>query len=174
MLERQWSIVHCPLSIVHFQFQVYRLAIALYDRAHIFWPACTSFDLKHAHAGIYHLIEEPNRLEVLGRHNIFIVHLKLDVCLLVLDDIAAPADLHALAAVGRASCVLQAQVAFARYGHAERSVAEHLYSHLLSAWSADILIYDGFVNLAHLVNIKFAREHHYVGKLGIEAQGLSV
>ena len=69
---------------------------------------------------------------------------------------------------------MEAQIAFARYGHAQRSVAEHLEPHRLSGWTADVFFHDGAVNLSHLVERELTCQHHHVGIGREEAHRLYV
>ena len=95
-----------------------RFPITTYHRAHIFCATGTTFDLKNPNAGIQHLIEEMNGLQVLGRHDILIFDIKLQVRRLILDGIAAPTYLYAGTSVGTEAVVIQAQVTFAAHRHA--------------------------------------------------------
>ena len=65
---------------------------------------------------------------------------------------------------------MQAQRAFARYGHAERPVAEHLNPHQLAPRAADIFLHNGAVYGGYLVEIEFAGEYHHIGILGEKAE----
>ena len=69
---------------------------------------------------------------------------------------------------------MKTHVAFARYSHAESTVAEHLYAHRLATGPRDVLILYAAVNLCHLVHVEFAGQHSHVGELGIEPQCLGV
>ena len=53
-------------------------------------------------------------------------------------------------------------------------MAEHLYTYLLPARAADILLTDVAVDFGHLLQIQFACQHHHIGKLRIEAERLHV
>ena len=84
-------------------------------------------------------------LEVLGRHYIFVLNLKLVTGLDVGDTVAAAAYLGACSAVGTRIHFVQAQIAFARHRHAQSSVTEHLKAYLLTPWPAYVLFLDGTV-----------------------------
>jgi len=87
-------------------------------------------------------------LEIFGRHDVLILNLQLVACLNVGDAVAAAADLCARTAVGAGVHLVQAQIAFARYSHAQSAVAEHFNLHQFAARAADVLrlygIADGF------------------------------
>jgi hypothetical protein len=53
-------------------------------------------------------------------------------------------------------------------------MAEHLYAYLIAAWTADVLLFNLTENLGHLIHIKLASQHHNIGKLGVELQGLYI
>ena len=69
---------------------------------------------------------------------------------------------------------MQTHVALAGDGHAERTVTEHLDADEPPAWSADVLLHNLTVYFGHLAHVQFARQHHHIGKLCIEAQRLDV
>ena len=142
--------------------------------ADVFGPAGASFDLEHAHAGVDHLVHEVDGLEVFGRHDVFVVHLQLDVAVAVAHGVGAAAHLHAGAAVGRGAEFVEAQVAFAGDGHAEGAVAEHLDAHQLSAGAADVFVDDVAVDFLHLFQVELACQDDDVGEAGVEAQGLDI
>ena len=82
--------------------------------------------------------------------------------------------MHAGSAVGAGVHLVQAQVALAAYGHAQGTVAEHLNANQFALGAADILFQYLLVNLSHLVQIKFTRQYHHIGKLGIELECFNV
>ena len=53
------------------------LAVALDDGTHVLGPSRAPFYFKYAHARVHHFIDEADGLEVLGRHDVLVVHLKL-------------------------------------------------------------------------------------------------
>ena len=53
-------------------------------------------------------------------------------------------------------------------------MAEHLDADALAPRAADILLVDLTVDLGHLLQAQLARQHHHVGKLGVELQRLNV
>ena len=69
---------------------------------------------------------------------------------------------------------METHVALAADGHAEGAVAEHLNADELARGAADMLLTDLTVDICHLIHIQFTGEHHDIGKLGVEAQGLDV
>ena len=99
---------------------------------------------------------------------------KLFACLEVGHFVSAAADLGACAAVGAGVHLVQAQIAFARHCHAECSVAEHLEANKLASRACYVFGADGVGYRAHLLDVEFAGEHHYVGVCGVKAHGLDV
>ena len=69
---------------------------------------------------------------------------------------------------------MQAEVALAGYGHAQRPMRKHLYAHQLPARAFDALAHYRVVDAFHLVQIQLPREHDHVGELRVEAKGLGV
>ena len=114
------------------------------------------------------------RLEVFGRHDALVVDCEAVAGLTVGDGVGAAAYLCASAAVGARIHLVQAQIAFARYRHAECSVAEHLDAYQPAVRSAYILVDDGAVYRRHLVKIEFAGEHHHIGPLRVKPHRLYV
>ena len=53
-------------------------------------------------------------------------------------------------------------------------MAEHLDADLLSRRPADMLFLHLTEDVSHLLHVQLTRQHHDIGKLGIEAQGLDV
>ena len=53
-------------------------------------------------------------------------------------------------------------------------MTEHLNSDQLTRWSADVLLLYLAVDVGHLFHLQLAGQHHHVGKLGVELQGLDV
>ena len=72
----------------------------------IFWSACPSFYLEHPHACIHHLVDEANRFQVFGTHDVFVINFQLCTRLVVGNGVRTAAELHALAAVSRPICVV--------------------------------------------------------------------
>ena len=87
---------------------IHRLAIGTHDGIDVLGATRTPLDLEDAHARVQHLVEEVDRLEVLGGHDILVVHLQLDARLLILDLVGAPADLRAAPAVGTLALLVEA------------------------------------------------------------------
>ena len=150
------------------------LGVALRDGAHVFRPPRAALDLEDAHAGVDEFVEEMNRLEVFGRHDVGVVDVQLVVRLAVADGVAAAANLVAGAAVGGGVHLVQAEVAFAGDGHAEGAVAEHLEAYGLALGPADVTLADGPMDGADLVQIELAGQDGHVGKAGVEGQGFDV
>ena len=115
-----------------------------------------------------------NGFQVFGRHNVLVVYIQFHIRFLVAHRIRAAAYLHTGSPVGRMVHLVQRKIALARYRHAQSAVAEHLDTYPLTARSADILFTDMTVNFRHLLQIQFARQHHHIGKLGIETQSLHI
>ena len=53
-------------------------------------------------------------------------------------------------------------------------MAEHFNTNKLAIAAYDILFYDATMYFSHLVHIKFASQHYYIGKLSIETQCFNV
>ena len=115
-----------------------------------------------------------NGLQVLRRHDVLIIDFQFNVALLVLYDIGTTAHLHACTAVGRRILLVQAQVTLTRHRHAQCPVTEHLDTYRLSHRTLDTLFVDGIINLAHLLQVEFTRQYHYIGKLSIKLQCLRI
>lgn len=165
---------HHLLGIGAVAYGRYGLAITAISLGHILRAACASLDLEHCDSGIDHLVEEMNRLEILGRHYVLVFDSQFVAGLTVTHGVAASAYLCAAATVGRRIHLMQAQIAFARHGHAQCSVAEHLDTHRTPRRPGDTLLGDGPADGADLVERQFARQHHHVGPAGIEAHGLDI
>ena len=148
--------------------------VAAHHGIDIFGRAGAPLYLEHADAGLHHAVQEADGLEVLRTHDILVVHVQFDARLAVAHGITAAAHLHTLAAVGRVAQVVEREVALAADGHAQGAVAEHLDAHGAAGGSAEVFADDAAVDLRHLVQVEFARQHHDVGIAGIEAQGLGV
>ena len=88
--------------------------------------------------------------------------------------VAPAAELEAGAAVGRLAVLVQAQIAFARDGHAQGSVAEHLDLHRTARRPGDALRGDTVADDPDLLQVQLPGEDHHVGILRIEAQGLGI
>ena len=140
----------------------------------VFRSAGPSFDLEYPYAGIHHPVDEPDGLQVFRAHDVLVVNLQLVAGLVVGHGVAAAADLHAFAPVGRAVGIVQAHVTLARYGHAECAVAEHLDADGLPHRPADVPCQDLSVYLLYLLHVQFARQDGDVCKLCIELQGIDV
>ena len=69
---------------------------------------------------------------------------------------------------------MQAQIAFARYSHAERTVRKHLNADQLALRSLDLLLLNLGIDLVHLLQVQLARQHDHIRKAGIEFQRLGV
>ena len=53
-------------------------------------------------------------------------------------------------------------------------MTEHLDAHQLAAGTADVLLHYLAVYVGHLVHVQLAGQHHHIGKLSVELQGLDV
>ena len=69
---------------------------------------------------------------------------------------------------------MQAEIAFARHGHAQGAVAEHLDAHGLAVGAAYVVAPDGVGNGLDLGEIELARKHNHIGPPGIEFHRLDV
>ena len=162
------------LALIGIGERIDSFAIATHNSINVFWPACTAFYLENAYTGLKHLVKETDGLQVAGRHDVFIFDVEFCACLYILYCITTAAELHALTAIGGASPIALAQVAFAADGHAECSMAEHFYAYGVATWSADVFFFDSMVNFCHLFHVQFAGQYHDIGKLSIEAQSLHI
>ena len=170
------------------------LLVTLHNGAHILRSSRASLYFKHAHACEHHFVDEADGLEVLGRHDVLVVNLQLNLALLVVEDVgggvvrdefapavgtaedveAPAAHLHAGASVGAVAQLVEAEVALAAHGHAEGAVAEHLDAHEVALRASNLLALDDVVDMANLGEVEFTGQHHHVGKAGVEAEGLGV
>ena len=100
------------------------------------------------------------------------MHLK--ACFVVCYHIAPAANLHTGAAVGTFSVGRQRKVALAGSGHTEGPVGEHFYTDPLPRRAADVFGNDGLVDGLHLLQVQLPGQHHHIGPLRIETQGLYV
>ena len=128
-----------------------RPPVALRGAFYVFRIPRTPLNFEYAHAGSGYLVQELNGTEVFGRHDILVVHFQLRAGLQVGYPVAPAAELVASAPVGRGSVGVQAQVAFARDGHAQGSVDEHFQADRPAGGSADAFLQDGFVDGRHLL-----------------------
>ena len=133
-----------------------------------------SLDLEHPYARIHHPVDEADGLQVLRTHDVFVVDFQLVACLIIRHGVAAAAYLHAFPPVGGPVGIVQAHVALARYGHAERTVAEHLDADRLPFRPVDVLFQNLSVYLFHLVHVQFACQYGDICKLGVELQCVNV
>ena len=156
------------------QYALNGFLIALHHGQHVFWSSRASFYFKYPDTGIHHTVDETDGLQVLGRHDVFVVYLQFRAGLTVGDEIGPSAYLHAGTTVGRASGVVETHVALAADSHAQGSVAEHLDADLLAAGTADVLSLYLAVYLRHLFHVQFTGQHYDIGELCIEAQSLDV
>ena len=79
---------------------VYGLSVGTHDGINVLGATSTPLDLEYPHARVQHLVEEVDGLEVLGRHDVFVVYCQLDTGLLVPHLVGATTDLGAGASVG--------------------------------------------------------------------------
>ena len=128
-----------------------RLFITFGHETHILRPAGTPLQLEHTYAGIHHLIHEMNRLQVLRRHDILILHIQLDLAILIMHRIGTTTNLHASPPVGGSVHLMQTQIAFTGHGHAQSPVSEHLYADQFPFRALDLLLHDLLINLMHLL-----------------------
>ena len=145
------------------------LAVSTHDGIDILGTTRTALDLEDAHTSIKHLIEEVDRLQILGRHDVLVVDLKLDARLLILHLVGAAADLRAGATVSALTLLVQAEVALTRDGHTEGAVGEHLDTDGLTSRTDDGLFDDRLMDGSDLIHIQLTRQDHNVSELRIEA-----
>ena len=74
--------------------------ISLNGDFNILRTTCASLDFEHSHTSINHLVEEVDGLQVLGRHDVFVLNVELVAGLAVGDSVASAAYLGAGATVG--------------------------------------------------------------------------
>ena len=84
------------------------------------------------------------------------------------------AKLAAGTPVGRTPCVVQAQVTFARYSHAQGTVRKHLDPDRFSSRTANIPLTDTVVNSPHLRNGQLACQHHHICELGVKSDRFQI
>ena len=152
----------------------YRLFIAFYDGIYVFRTAGTALNLEDAHTGIHHAVDEADGLQVLRTHYILVVYFKLVAGFIVCNSIAAAADLHTLATVGRAVGISETHVALARYSHAQSTMTEHFDTNLLAHRTADVLLLYLLVDVLHLVHVQFTCQYGNICKACIKLQSLCV
>ena len=103
-----------------------------------------------------------------------IFDIEFDICFPIFHRVPASADLHAGATIGRSVHLVKAQVAFARNGHAERTVAKHLDADRLTFRTVNSLCADGVVDGAYLLEVQLACKHDDIGKTSIKFQCLRI
>ena len=69
---------------------------------------------------------------------------------------------------------MQTHVALTANGHAQGTMTEHLDTYLLATGTTDMLLLHLSEDLSHLIHIELTCQHHHIGKLGIELQGLDI
>ena len=77
-----------------------RLPVAGSRHLHIVCAAGPAFNLEHLYARLHEFVQKLHRTEVLGRHQVFVVHCNLVARLQVCKPISPAADLHAGTPVG--------------------------------------------------------------------------
>ena len=150
------------------------LAVSTHDSINVLGTTRTALDLEDAHTSIEHLIEEVDRLQILRRHDVLVVDLKLDARLLILHLVGAAADLRAGATVSALTLLVQAEVALTRDGHTEGAMGEHLDTDGLTSRADDGLFDDRLMDGSDLVHIQLTCQDHDVSELRVEAQRLDV
>ena len=115
-----------------------------------------------------------NGLQILGRHDVFIIHFKFYFTILVAHFVGSSTNLHTSAPIGRSIHFVQAKVTFTGYRHTEGTVAEHLNADKFTLRSPNLFLLNHFVYFTHLSKLQFAGQYHYIGKAGIELQSLSI
>ena len=150
------------------------LLIAVDNGIHIFRSARATFYFKYAHTRPHHAVNETDGLQVLGRHDVFVVYLQFCSRLAIRHNIAPTANLHTGATIGRPTGVVQTHIALTADGHTECSVTEHFYTHQLTLRTTNVLLLYLPVDIGHLIEIQLTRQHHHISKLGIELQCLDV
>ena len=53
-------------------------------------------------------------------------------------------------------------------------MAEHLDAYQFALRSADMLLFYLAIDFCHLFHLQFSSQHHYIGKLSVELQGLYI
>ena len=100
--------------------------------------------------------------------------LHFEARLLVDDRVFLSAILLAGSPVCRGIVRVQAQIAFARYGHAKGPVTKDLDLHKSSRRALDLLLLDLLCDLFHLSQAEFPAQYYGIRKHTIELQGLDV
>ena len=85
-----------------------------------------------------------------------VLDVQLNLAVLVAYGISPSADLHASAPIGRGVHLMQAQIALARYGHAERAMREHFDTDQFSLRTCDMFVDDRLIDLMYLLQIQFS------------------
>ncbi|GFI07533.1 hypothetical protein IMSAGC006_02290 [Muribaculaceae bacterium] len=109
-----------------------------------------------------------NGLQVFGRHDVFVFNIQFFSCLAVTYGIGPAAYLGACSSVCRTVKFMQAEVAFAGYGHAEGTVTKHFDFYRFSCRSGNVFVYYGLMYGIYLLHGELACEHYGVGPLGVE------
>ena len=148
--------------------------VAFHHGAHIFRSACPALNLKHAHAGVNHFVEEVDGFQVFRTHDILVLDGEFVAGVAVGHHVGATANLSACAAIGAGAGFVQTHVAFAAHRHTQGAVAKHFDAHLLSVRSAHIIFHNGLMHSLHLVHIQFARQHLHIRPLRIVAHGFAI
>ena len=157
-----------------FKYALDSLLIALYDSEHIFRSAGSALYLKHTHTSLHHLIDKANRLQVLGRHDIFVVNLQFCACLAIGDDVATATYLHTGTAIGRTTRIVKAHIALTTHRHTQRAMAEHLNTHQIATGSLDLPFFYLTIDLCYLLHLQLTSQYDDISKLRIKLQCLNI
>lgn len=156
------------------QASVERLTVTSRHGGYIFRAPRPSFYFEDADARLHHTVEETDRLEVFGRHDVRTVHQQRLARIPIRHRITATAYLETLSAVGRTVLSMKTQVAFSGHSHTQRSVNKHLKPDRVTRRTAQRLFNHLTVNLTDLFQVKFTGKDNSVGKLGVETEGFRI
>ena len=123
---------------------------------------------------MHHLIDKTHGLQVLRRHDVFIINVELIARLVIRSGIRTTTHLDTLAPISRAVGGMQTHITLATDSHTKGAMTEHLDTDLLTAGTTDMFLFNLTIDLSHLIHIQFTCQHHHIGKLGIELQRLDI
>ena len=82
--------------------------------------------------------------------------------------------MHTSPTVGRRVVNVLTQVALARNGHAQGTVAKHLDAHQIAVRPSNLLTFNLFGDVTHLVDVQLSCGDHHISELGIILHRLEV
>ena len=148
--------------------------ICFHYRVNILGTTRTTFNLEHPNATLHQFVDEAHGLQVFRTHQVFIVYLNLVARFRIGENITSPTNLNAFATIGRTVGIGQTHVTLTRNGHAKSTMTEHLDTYQFAFRSSYVLFLYLLVDISHLLQFQFSRQHHHIGKLRIKLQCLDV